>query len=436
METNPIDTSFETYSVSSIRIPEDLGVARELHQRNLKLSSREREGKFDYRTVFYDVFYQPEKKNFFGIGPKWLNLKNALLPMEIRCGREVLNYKLTEFKLFCMLEIDAPQDVSHPTTSLIFQFPGFSTELEIDTSLDGVSRINDPNLKLSITNLQKNNYIEWIEDWVKWHWRLHNVQRLILYDNGSSNREELEHRLRDLDVGMKVVLVDWPFEYGRSPDKFAQRGSMNHCRLRFSVPNGYCIQADIDEYLVNKTGRPIVDYLDASMAEKSIGSVRMRESWIPRQEPIDKASSDVARIWEQSYRRHDQGIQATGKTKYIYQFDRIKYNSVHIAVRLASESSKLRFTWLDHLVYAISNSRFFTKNLIGLNHHPKKTLGIHYVPPSGIFYYHFRGLRRQPTEADDPTKEKFDPKQHVVESEVRDLCFEAGLVSPKEGKAQ
>ena len=230
---------------------------------------------------------------------------------------------------------------------------------------------------------------------------------------------------------MKIVLVDWPFEYGRSPDKFAQRGAMNHCRMRFAVQNGYCINADIDEYLVNKTGQPLLENLDSTFANESIGSIRMRESWIPRQSSRKEKSSEISRIWDQTFHRHDQGIQPSGKTKYIYRFDRVKYNSVHIAVSKLKGVHKLRFSWKDHLVYAISNNRFFTKKIVGLNRKPKEILGIHYAPWTTLFYYHFRGLRKQPTQADDPTIEEFDLTLHKEDSEIYDWCMKAGLISPR-----
>ena len=356
--------------------------------------------------------------------------------MRISCEDKALKFSLNEVKSLCLLEIEAPREIQDPTKLLKFEFPDFSVDLEIDTSRSIETRLNDLSHRLTINNLQKDNHIEWIEDWIKWHSRLHNVQRLVLYDNGSANRQELERRLQELDVDMKIVLVGWPFEYGRSPDKFAQRGAMNHCRMRFAVEDGYCINADIDEYLVNKTGQPLLEYLDSTFAQESIGSIRMRESWIPRQYPRNENMSEIARIWDQSFHRHDQGIQPSGKTKYIYQFDRIKYNSVHIAISKLSGIDRLRFSWKDHLTYAISNNRFFTKKIVGLNGQPKEKFGIHYVPSTQLFYYHLRGLRKQPTKADDPKIEEFDPTLHKEETEIYDWCQKAGLISLKSNETE
>ena len=56
-----------------------------------------------------------------------------------------------------------------------------------------IADISDPGLScpLTISTLQKDNPLIWIADWLKWHHREHGVGRAVLYDNGSSNRDEL-----------------------------------------------------------------------------------------------------------------------------------------------------------------------------------------------------------------------------------------------------
>ena len=197
MDTKQHKTSFEAYAVCSIRIPESLNITRNLHSRNSGLPAHEQEGRFDRRTVFYDVYYHSTDHKFIGLGPRWLNLNEDLQPMRISCEDQILKFNLTEIKSLCVLEIEAPRDIQNSTTVLNFEFPDFRVDLEIDTSRSIETRLNHPSHRLTIINLQKNNHIEWIEDWVKWHSRLHNVQRLVLYDNGSENRQELEQCLQD-----------------------------------------------------------------------------------------------------------------------------------------------------------------------------------------------------------------------------------------------
>ncbi len=434
MTTNQSKSSaFEVYSVSSIRIPESLNITRKLHPRNANLSERELEGRsFDRLTVFYDVFYHHSENKFVGIGPKLLNLKKSLLPLRIWCNEKKLSFQLTETKTICILEVEAPDEVQDCSTILTFQFSVFSVDLEIDTTRSVNSRICGLSNKLTISTIQQNNHIEWIQDWVRWHKNLHNIQRLILYDNGSSDKQRIMRNLKELDVDMRIVFVEWPFEYGRSPDKFAQRGAMNHCRMRFAVRSGYCINIDLDEFLVNKSGQNLLEYLNSTFNDEQVSSIRMRESWIPRQQPRSKNIPELARVWHQSFRRRNQGIQPSGKTKYIYRYDRVKYNSVHVAIGKFSKSEILGLSWKDHLTYAISNDRLLTAKIVGLNEKPKRIFGIHYAPSSQLFYYHLRGLRRTPTKADAPNVEEFDPNLHLEEPEIYELSQKSGLIPPIE----
>ena len=154
----------------------------------------------------------------------------------------------------------------------------------------------------------------------------------------------------------------------------------------------------------------------------------MRESWIPRQRPRSDNIPQLTRVWHHSFRRPKQGIQPSGKTKYIYKYDQVKYNSVHIAITKFSKSQPFRFFWKDHLTYAISNDRFLTAKIIGLNKKPKRLFGIHYAPPSQLYYYHLRGLRRTPTKADAANIEEFDRTLHEEESEIYELSLKACLL--------
>ena len=98
-------------------------------------------------------------------------------------------------------------------------------------------------------------------DWINWYNRLHDVNRFVLYDNGSANLKNMIKAIKSLDLEVTVVLVDWPFEYGVKPYMLAQSGALNHCRLYFPVSSGYCINADIDEYLVNESGQSLAQYI-------------------------------------------------------------------------------------------------------------------------------------------------------------------------------
>ena len=140
-------------------------------------------------------------------------------------------------------------------------------------------RLN-PGYRLTLTTVQKDNPIEWVHDWLLWHHRAFGVQRLILYDNGSKNLDELVAQFSSKSFELEIVLVDWPFPHGAEPYKYCQLGSLNHCRLRFSVPKGYCINLDVDEYLVASENN-LLNFLDSRLQYPAPGAIVLNEFLIP-----------------------------------------------------------------------------------------------------------------------------------------------------------
>jgi len=69
------------------------------------------------------------------------------------------------------------------TVQLSFHFNLFEKVVEISQNHPPV-RGNEENL-LTLVTLQKDNPLQWIKDWIRWHNHMHGVGRLILYDNGS-----------------------------------------------------------------------------------------------------------------------------------------------------------------------------------------------------------------------------------------------------------
>ena len=420
--------NFLYYQPKPIRIPEGIRIRRKLSRRNTKLSEIERSTLFDLRTVFYDVFFLPQENRILAIGPAWMNLNRHLLPLQLYLDNKKVEFQLTHIKKICLLMVETPGDNINSTIELRFQFPKFTSRIQLNTSEPADNPRSGRNERLTICTLQKDNPEQWIEDWIYWYKRLYGIGRFLLYDNGSSNRESLIERIKTLDADVTVILLDWPFEYGIKPDKLAQRGAFNHCRLHFPVANGYCINTDIDEYLVNETGQELLQYLDSVFESSNVGSVRMREHWIPLQQSRSRASSSPMRAFHYGFYRRDHGISPWGKTKYIYRYDRIIYNSVHVAVAGANKLENQIFPWRKYVNYAVSNFRQLIGWLIGLPRKPKKLLCIYYAPPSQLFYFHFRGLRLRPTKADKHGVEKFDASVHIEEPRIQQLCRKAGIM--------
>ncbi len=389
------------------------------------------------QTVFYDIFYDSAKKQVIGFGPALHKLGKHNKLMRVLIDNQTVPFSLTSMKMIRLLQVEMNELDSKPNVQVKLQFSEFEETFSVKTTQNLRTKTTVAKPELTLTTLQKDNPVEWIEDWINWHYRLYGINRLILYDNISSNRNNLIEHLNNMDLPVEIILVDWPFEYGLGGGSFGQKGALNHCRLAFPVPAGYCINIDIDEYLVYQGNSSLLGYLKNEFQTHKIGSMRMREKWIPRQHRKgEEDSKSLMRAYDHYFHRRDQGIQASGKTKYIYQYDRVLYNSVHIAVAASSNGQNQKFGWWHQLMYAISNNRKFVEKVVGLSDQPKTLLMIRYAPTSELYYFHFRGLRFEPTKADDPTVEKFDPAIHKIDPSIEKWCKRAGLIPSNTPKGQ
>ena len=111
----------------------------------------------------------------------------------------------------------------------------------------------------------KKNYLEWIRDWVLYHHRTHGVERVVLYDNSSNNKAELEKYLITLESkeanDLELGLVHWDFTYDPQDVAFTQVGQINHIYDWLGNDISWVLNIDIDEYIVNQTGAPLQTYL-------------------------------------------------------------------------------------------------------------------------------------------------------------------------------
>ena len=129
--------------------------------------------------------------------------------------------------------------------------------------------------------IQKDNHPVWISDWCRFFNRIHNVSRIVLYDNASSNLEELKSELQGLSKEMEIHLVHWNFPFGPPSSAFTQRGALNHCYWNLKDRSKYFLNFDIDEYLVNRTPYPLSEYLNRTMSSR-IASLYVIGRNVPR----------------------------------------------------------------------------------------------------------------------------------------------------------
>ena len=405
-----------------LMIPERMGLIRDGLPAYPGATPGELELTIDSRTIFFDVFRSSVTKKIIAIGPDMRNFRDKLLPLKILCGGLELKYKM-ENQLdytkkwggsgLTMLYIDPPQLKPDEKIGLTFCWRSFKQELSIEPPPFGNCKFTN----FTLTTIQKDNPPIWISDWCRYFNRVHNVSRIVLYDNDSSNLEALKSELQGLSKEMEIHLVYWNFPYGPPNSAFAQRGALNHFYWNLKDRSKYFLNFDIDEYLVNRTSYPLLEYLNLTMPSK-ISSLRMTNYNVPNT-PQLKASKRRLRVTDYEY-RYKQDIPLISKT--IFKGSGIKFVSVHR--NLVDLPRWVRIFLVRRLsLYEVFNRLWLKLKLpIGPYKLEKQ------VDPNELYFNHYRSLTtgwKWRTEIDAPRP--LEPSLIVYDPDIREHLKQANL---------
>ena len=301
------------YHPNSISFPESFGLDREFYRNRShlpgvkKLEERDKENYESY-TVFHDVFFHCKSRKLTAIGPPCLNFIDEIKNLKIYSENEGENILkrviIKERDRICFFQFEISENFLPDNISLTFEFPcGYiSTVKLISFTLEPVF--------IQVTTLQLNNKINWIIDWIRYMYKL-GVQRIILYDNGSKNYNELISAIRQLKEKLEIVFVSWPFNYGpmRSRyNKFCQAGQNNHSVQFFgnTIWNGHF---DVDEYPAFTGKKNLADYLRSQWW--FVGVVRIAGFWVPfcekAVEPNKQDSLSIRDFYYREIKEHKKG---------------------------------------------------------------------------------------------------------------------------------
>ena len=128
----------------------------------------------------------------------------------------------------------------HCARAVELQFSDFSVSVSVGQREEQGRKV--------IAAISKDNEVPWISEWVDHYRENFDIDDVFVYDNGSRNRGELKEALKG-----RAHVVDWDFPYGppgKTHNKFAQAGALNHCLTRFAR-RGVLYNFDIDELLIS-----------------------------------------------------------------------------------------------------------------------------------------------------------------------------------------
>ena len=271
---------------SSIRLPETSPHRRQFApQRDHPLDLH----RCDEHTLLYDAVYDRRSKKLNLLAPslKGLLPRNPVIDVKIDNKQRWAAFK----KRF---RISLARLKARSVPSLIDLDFGLG-----DTSPSSFKpTVSLPPVPLTLSTLQKDNPIIWIEDWISYHSKL-GVDRFLIYDNGSQNVEDLVARLNQL--AQDIYLIDWPFEYGdtRHPRTLlAQRGALMHATL-LSRAGQWLGNFDIDEYLMVKSGR----LHDVLPRNPLVGSLIVQNYIMPNTVGASQTRRAADFIWREKQKR-------------------------------------------------------------------------------------------------------------------------------------
>ena len=316
------------YRPRPLLIPEGMGLVRDRLPTYPGAPKEEVETPMDSRTIFFDVFHSAQAKKIIAIGPEMRNLRDKLLPLKILCGGRELKYKMetpldyTRLRWkngLTILYIEDPRFKSDEEIELTFCWPSFKQELSIGPSPFDGRKFTE----FTLMAIQKDTPPVWISDWCRFFNRVHNISRIVLYDNASSNLEELKSELQGLSEEMEIHLVYWNFPFGPPSSRFAQLGALNHCYWNLKDRSKYFLNFDIDEYLVNRTPYSLSEYLNRTMSSR-IATLSVIGRRVPST-PQLKAQKRRLRAKDHEYRLKYK----SSPTKTIFKGSGIKFVTVH-----------------------------------------------------------------------------------------------------------
>lgn len=419
------------YQPTPVLIPEDSACRRNFLSRqsmvdNAPLTETDYR-EYDSRTLFYDVFRCDDDGNVVAIGPPPVNLRNELQKLRIICDGRLIPHCKREYRNLCVLELTCDQTThAGKNLPLRFSFPSFYVDIEVPPPA-----VPSPaeGSHLGLMTLQKNNPLPWILDWCRWHHRLHGVSRCILYDNASDNRDDLVAALARMDEAVDVVLVDWPFPYGTRRNHknfFCQIGAQNHYLLCFGSADAWCLNLDIDEYLVTSGKKTFKQHLHDC---ESNGVVEVLfDSFIvpPHQGQPAMANRRISSYWFRNRKHHGINFKFAFKPQNIecvrqhmaYPKNRI-FAKLLVLPRLFDKTCRFFYVSLRKRLPAKRFFRFFSPDQFAL-----RNLG-----PDEMFYYHFRGLNTNwnPGRVFGEEVESFDASRHVSDPLIGELFVRARL---------
>ena len=296
-----------TYHPNSVVLPKELVIKKGI-PRSLKGFPEEQFKGFNRPYLFYDIAYTADNKSLIAIGECYAFI-DKLPPIKFFLNGVQLKHSIITQAIILIVEIELPKE-NFLQNSLSIELPTYKWNIELQSN-----QFFSQDHTLTLSTMQKNNNVQWIIDWTRYHHRVHGVTRVIIYDNDSDDLETLKEKLRNISETIEIIVVYWHYPYRIKIDqKYVVKNKIqisvfNHCNYIFKN-NGWLLNMDIDEYLAGGEV-PLAEFLN-KQEKKYLIFERYRVPNINENRKILK--TPTFRDYS-----HTQGKEESGK--YVAKFD-------------------------------------------------------------------------------------------------------------------
>lgn len=233
---------------------------------------------FDHSTIFYDAFRVGRR--VLAVGPPAGSLVESVRSLSVIDSRGTSTQFRVEEGLDRLGRFWAKTPRRIRPTDLSISGPFLASNPHVGDNLS--DRFKGRRV---VMTLSKDNELEWIEAWGRWHVTRHGADALVVYDNGSSRYtlDDLWNVLAGVRGVEVALVVDWPFKYGpialpparRWDSNYAQHGALEHARWRLLGQAGGFLNADVDELVMDPDGKSIFELTST----KPAGAVCIEGKW-------------------------------------------------------------------------------------------------------------------------------------------------------------
>jgi hypothetical protein len=230
---------------------------------------------FDFRTIIYDAFYLPERNELLIIGPPFLNLHDMANGIIATSGVETFPVLAQELDRHMRITVQLHGRPDHVV--LQSQMGDVRVPvIEADQQTFAGKRV--------LLTLSKNNRLEWICDWIRFHQDHHGANAVLLYDNNSTlyTLDELASAIASLSGIDAIKVIHWPYKYGPQghgysywDSDFCQSGALEDARWRYLQCARSVLNLDIDE-LVLPRSQSVFERVESEPS----GYIAFRGQWV------------------------------------------------------------------------------------------------------------------------------------------------------------